>query len=686
MNEPLASQNSDPETGMPPEHLSAGDLQPGTVISGFRIERKIGRGGMGVVYLAMQLNLQRYAALKILADELSGDSMFVERFFQEAHSAACLSHSNIVQAYDAGVSSGLCYFAMEFVDGETLDVLLQREGAQPAASVMNIGYQIACALDHAWRTHGMCHGDIKPDNILIGWNGELKLADLGLAKSIYDEDIPQDVMVTPLYAAPEIISGKVKEPNLLSDIYSFGALLYHAAAGTPPFNSEAIEEIYRRHLEEIPRPPSFLNPELPEALSSLILRMLEKNPENRPSSWEEIKEAFQNMLEEPQAEEPEKPQKKTFGNLCLISFILLLLAIAGIAWFVRIAVGVRDSLTIRRHAVSRKSDPKPSAAPSPGKAELPRKSAVRDQKTEMLDKKNAEAYLRIAESFCFMTRFAPCFGIAETENMRRICRFLILQGKLPHLAEIRGKTESNLEIAQQILAARSKSFRTYPNSVRAKSFRTYPHSAEKNNYADPDGGRTVSKKKTVRQKRKVIPKKIDHNALLLRILTEYHSNPQQCREKLEAFSRKYRKTAVLQSKQARWIAEAMTPPDELHSLFLPWNLSLKGLPMRDFGTSCEFFEMNRDFMYLQFRKGSMRLRQKYPSSPVNMQKLQKALMRAAYRFDFRNRFPEEIQRYTVISLLLENPAAGKTILRNLYPRMQKELVPIRTLIEKSAKQ
>ena len=659
MNDPLASQNSDPETDVPSGHLSAGDLQPGTVISGFRIEREIGRGGMGVVYLATQLNLQRYAALKILADEFSGNSMFVDRFFQEAHSAACLSHSNIVQAYDAGVSSGLCYFAMEFVDGETLDVLLRREGAQPARSVMDIGYRIACALDHAWRTHGMCHGDIKPDNILIGRNGELKLADLGLAKSIYDEDVQRDVMVTPLYAAPEIISGKVKEPNLLSDIYSFGALLYHAATGTPPFNSEAIEEIYRRHLEEIPRPPSSLNPELPEALSSLILRMLEKNPENRPASWEEIKEAFQNILEEPQVEKPEKRQKRTFGKLLLYFFILLLLATAGFAWFVRIAVGVRDSLTIRRHAVSRKSDPKPSAA-IPEKAELLLKSGGRDQETEMQEKKNAESYLRIAESFCTMTRFAPCFGLAETEKMLQICRFLILQGKLPHLAEIRGKTEPDLEFAEQILAARSKSFRTFP--------------------------RIVSKKKTIQKKRKTVRKKTDHNALLLRILMKYRSNPQRCREELETFSRKYRKTAALQSKLALRIAEAMTPPDELHSLFLRWSPSLKGLPMSDFGTSCEFYEMNQNFMYLQFHDGIMRLRQKYPTSPVNMQKLQKALMREAYRSDFRNRFPEEIQRYAVILLLFSKPADGTEILSQLSLRMQKELAPIKVLIEKSSKQ
>ena len=661
MNDPLSSQNSDHETGMPQEHLSAGGLQPGTVISGFRIEREIGRGGMGVVYLATQLNLQRYAALKILADELSGNSMFVERFFQEAHSAASLSHSNIVQAYDAGVdSSGLCYFAMEFVDGETLEVLLRREGALPARSVMDIGYRIACALEHAWQSRGMCHGDIKPDNILIGRNGELKLADLGLAKSIYDEDIPQDVMVTPLYAAPEIISGKVKEPNLLSDIYSFGALLYHAAAGTPPFNSEAIEEIYRRHLEEIPRPPSSLNPELPEALSSLILRMLEKNPENRPASWQEIKEAFQNILEEPQVEKPEKRQKRTFGKLLLYFFILLLLATAGFAWFVRIAVGVRDSLTIRRHAVSRKSDPKPSAAPSPEKIELSRKSAVRDQKTEMLDKKNAEAYLRIVESFCFMTRFAPCFGIAETEKMLRICRSLILQGKLPHLAEIRGKTEPDLKFAEQILAARSEYFRTFPRTA-------------------------VSKKKNIQKKRKAVRKKTDHNALLLRILTEYRSNPHFCMKKLEAFGAKYRKTAPLQSEQALRIAESLTSPDELHSLFLRWNQSLKGLPMSDFGTSCELYELTDNFMYLQFRDGIMRLRKKYPPSQVNMLRVRNALMREAYRSDFRDRFPDEIQRYAVIRLLFSNPADGEEILSRLSPGMQKELAPIRTLIERSAK-
>ena len=261
---------------------SASALPPGTVIAGFRIEEPIGHGGMGVVYRATQLNLQRPAALKILSDELSDDPGFVESFFHEARVAANLMHPNIVQAY-----SGIDYFAMELIEGRPLNDLLE-EKPLSFIPALQIALQIARALEYAWRKKAMCHGDIKPENILVTPSGKVKLADLGLARSVHEERVKRDVMVTPLYAAPELIAGKQTAANLRSDMYSFGAALYHILIGHPPFEGDTVEQIYRRHLKETPIPPVEWNPGIPRELSALVMHMLDKTPENRPQGWTEV--------------------------------------------------------------------------------------------------------------------------------------------------------------------------------------------------------------------------------------------------------------------------------------------------------------------------------------------------------------------------------------------------------------
>lgn len=628
--------------------LPAGNLPAGTVIAGFRIEREIGRGGMGVVYLATQLNLQRFTALKVLADELSGNSMFVQRFFQEAHSAACLSHSNIVQAYDAGVSSGLCYFAMEYVNGETLDVRLNRDGALPARSVMELGVRIAGALGYAWNARGMCHGDIKPDNILISTTGELKLADLGLAKSIYDEDSPRDVMVTPLYAPPEIISGRVTEPNLLSDIYSFGASLYHAATGAPPFNSEAIEEIYRRHLEEIPRPPAFLNNDIPRPLSDLILKMIEKNPADRPSSWQEIEDACRSMIEEsePAVTIPPPPEKKRKNLLQIVSLAVLIPLLFSAGFF------------LSRIPFWKNAD-RPSEKPI-----LSAKKTV-----SLPDRKDDQAYLQTVESFCSAMRYAPFFDPEKTSAMLRSCRFLIRQGTLPHLDEARKTAEPELRIAEQILLLRSASFSNLPRvSPQKKNIR-----------------KKTAPKKIVR--RKILPpKRIDHKRILLGILTEFRSNPAVLRKKLADFRKKYGKAAPLCSSQALWISEALTEPEELLPLFLGWSFDLKGLPIsRGFGKPCEFYDLDQDFLRLQYSEGIMRLRKKFPATSGNLLKVRSALMEASAYPDFWKRMPEEIQRYVIIRFFFIDVKSGASLLRHLNPKLRKDMAQVLALIRESGK-
>ncbi len=270
---------------------SSANLSAGTLINGFLLESKIGQGGMGVVYKAKQLNLERFVALKILSDELAKDADFVERFFREARAAASLSHPNIVQVYDAGsAEGGIYYFAMELIEGETLETKIFRDGVISPKDALNISLKIAQALEYAWDKQKLSHGDIKPENIMLNSSGGVKLADLGLAKTQHEDKALKDggIMATPLYAPPELIAGDTYRIDFKSDMYSFGATLYNMLAGTPPFNDPSTEVVLKKHLNERPKPLSEFNLELNPAITKIVDSLLMKNPEDRPSSWKEV--------------------------------------------------------------------------------------------------------------------------------------------------------------------------------------------------------------------------------------------------------------------------------------------------------------------------------------------------------------------------------------------------------------
>ncbi len=266
-------------------------LDLGTIINGFLIESKIGQGGMGVVYRAKQLNLERFVALKVLAEHLADDQEFVERFFKEARAAANLNHQNIVQVYDAGSTlDGIYYFAMELIEGETIETRLMRDGVMEPKDALDVALKISHALEYAWDRQKLTHGDIKPDNIIVNTSGGVKLADLGLAKSVHDEKSTQDggIMATPLYAPPEVISGEFSKIGFRSDMYSFGATFYHMLVGAPPFNAEDPQVVLRMHLTDKPVPVKTRNRGINPLISDIVDRLLAKKPEDRPESWPEV--------------------------------------------------------------------------------------------------------------------------------------------------------------------------------------------------------------------------------------------------------------------------------------------------------------------------------------------------------------------------------------------------------------
>ncbi len=255
----------------------------GLLVDEFQIIAQLGRGANGMVYLAWQLPLAREAALKLLPSDRVDDPEAVHGFFGEARATARLCHPNIVQALQAGVTvDGVYYFAMELIAGKNIETILEQFGPPDYTETLMIAGKVAEALDYAWTQAEMVHGDIKPANIILTASGEPKLADLGLAqfgKARYFD------MATPLYASPEVILGECAKISFRSDMYSFGATLYEMFSGEPPFFGTVPEKVLQMHLYDkavpLEKKLGFFDPKL----SRFVDRLLEKQPENRPTSW-----------------------------------------------------------------------------------------------------------------------------------------------------------------------------------------------------------------------------------------------------------------------------------------------------------------------------------------------------------------------------------------------------------------
>jgi len=274
------------------------------VLAGFELLARVGRGGMGTVYRARQISVDRIVAVKILRPGLARNKSFIKRFKEEAKAAAQLNHPNIVQAIDAGEAEGYYYFAMEFVHGETLHRRMLREGVLEERHALAMALDVTNALIHAF-THGIVHRDIKPGNIMISRQNETKLCDLGLARLLVEEDpdTGQTAAIgTPYYISPEQARG-LADVDCRTDIYSLGTTLFRALAGRPAFDAPTAAEILRKHVRApVPWPKDY-NPELSENVCSLIVKMMAKRPEERYQTPNELAEDIRRVLagEEPTA-------------------------------------------------------------------------------------------------------------------------------------------------------------------------------------------------------------------------------------------------------------------------------------------------------------------------------------------------------------------------------------------------
>jgi serine/threonine-protein kinase len=286
----------------------------------YQILRRLGRGAMAEVYLAEQQSLARQVALKVLSRELARDPSYVERFLHEARSAARLVHANIVQVYEVGRDGEHHFIAQEYVPGQNVGDLIHRSGQLAAGQVLDILRQVAAALCKA-AEHGIVHRDIKPENLMLARNGEVKVADFGLARIGGDETARTQAgvtMGTPLYMSPEQIEGRPVDSR--SDIYSLGVTAYHMLAGRPPFEGDTPLAVAVQHLNK-PAPPLAAHvADLPTALGELIVRMMAKNPVERFATpadlLRELRALARRAADEGWAEGPEN---WSLGDLAAVS-------------------------------------------------------------------------------------------------------------------------------------------------------------------------------------------------------------------------------------------------------------------------------------------------------------------------------------------------------------------------------
>jgi eukaryotic-like serine/threonine-protein kinase len=254
----------------------------GKKLKDFYVLRRLGRGAMAEVYLAQQISLGRQVAFKVLNEDLARDPNYVRRFHHEARAAAALVHGGIVQIYEVGEEQGVHYIAQEYVPGRNLGEVARSSGSLSPQLTLDILRQVAAALCKA-SSEGIVHRDIKPENIMLARNGEVKVADFGLARVQGDSgaNLTQIgvTMGTPLYMSPEQIEGRPLDSR--SDIYSLGCTAYHMLTGQPPFTGDSPLSVAVQHLNQPAQALTARRPEIPPRFAQVVERMMAKSPADR---------------------------------------------------------------------------------------------------------------------------------------------------------------------------------------------------------------------------------------------------------------------------------------------------------------------------------------------------------------------------------------------------------------------
>jgi len=306
---PLLASAGGPRGDRVADTLAAcfGDLLPPELAahSDYEVKQELGRGGMGVVYLAHNKLMGRDEVLKVMGPHLMGYAGALERFKREIQSVARLRHPNIVTAYHATQLGQSLLFAMEYVDGEDLSKLVESQGPMPVAQACLFIHQAALGLQHA-HEEGLVHRDLKPNNLILHRKGNqetIKILDFGLAKAAR-EKVEEDhqssaqsltgvgaAMGTPAYMAPEQITD-ASSVDIRADIYSLGGTLYYLLAGRPPFQAKTLYDLYQSQVSRIAVPLNQVRPDVPAELAALVAKLLAKDPADRLQTPGEVAQAL----------------------------------------------------------------------------------------------------------------------------------------------------------------------------------------------------------------------------------------------------------------------------------------------------------------------------------------------------------------------------------------------------------
>ena len=347
------AEGQGPTTFTGPTTEADEDALPGR-IGPYELVARVGRGGMGVVFKAIDPALNRVVAVKVLAPELAASPLARRRFLREARAAAAVCHDHVVTIHAVDEVEGLPYLVMQFVAGRSLQEKIDQEGRLGLREMLRIGTQVASGLAAA-HAQGLVHRDIKPANILLE-NGieRAKITDFGLAVAASDARLTRDGAIagTPQYMAPEVARGEPVDAR--TDLFSLGSVLYAMATGEAPFGGESAVAVLRRVSDAPPRPIRELNPELPAWLVAVIGRLMAKDPAARYQTAVEVAEVLARRLAEVQGREPPvmEPSQPRRGTRFATTRWRWAVALTALAFTALIALAVRNGGVIR---VSRKS-------------------------------------------------------------------------------------------------------------------------------------------------------------------------------------------------------------------------------------------------------------------------------------------------------------------------------------------
>ena len=275
------------------------NLEGSVIGNRYKIQEKIGNGGMATVYKALDQILNRYVAVKVLREEFTTDEEFIKRFNAEAQSAARLTHPNIVSVYDVGQEYNIYYIVMELIQGKTLKQIIEEDGHLSWKWAVNIAIQIASALEMAHKNN-IIHRDIKPHNIMITEDGVAKVTDFGIAKAVSNSTITAfgTTLGSVHYFSPEHARGGYTDSK--SDLYSLGVVMYEMVTGKVPFDADTPVSIALKHMQEEPVPPIKVNKEIPFAVNQIILKAMKKDPNERYQNASEMIKDLNIALKRPE--------------------------------------------------------------------------------------------------------------------------------------------------------------------------------------------------------------------------------------------------------------------------------------------------------------------------------------------------------------------------------------------------